>query len=70
LKNVDSWPDDVVMRKVEVKGRLEEDHGLPVFIYKLDDPMMPQGIPMPEGTDLKEASRRLVVVDPTWRLIE
>jgi hypothetical protein len=70
LKDVDFWPEAVVMKKVEVKGRLEEDHGLPVFIYKPGDPMIPQGIPVPAGTDLKEESRRLVLVHPTWRLIE
>ena len=70
LKDVDFWPDAVVMKKVEVKGRLEEDHGLPVFISKPNDPMIPQGIPVSPGSDLKEESRRLILVYPTWRLIE
>jgi len=70
LKDVDFWPDAVVMKKVEAKGRLEEDHGLPVFIAKPNDPMMPQGIPVPASSNLKEESRRLILVNPTWRLIE
>ena|ERR1051326_4855213 len=69
LLGVYSWPEDVAMKRVEVKGRLEEDHGLPVIRSKPGGPIM-QGIPVPEGTDLEEASRRLIIVDPTWRLVE
>jgi hypothetical protein len=70
LKGVDFWPDTAVMKKVEVKGRLEEDRGLPVFIHKPNNPMTPQGIPVPAGSDLTEESRRLILVHPIWRVIQ
>ena len=70
LVDVDDWPANVAMKKVEVKGRLEEDHALPVFIDDPNNKLVIQGIPMPKGTDLKEASRRLILVHPTWRLVE
>jgi len=69
---VDAWPGEVVMKTVRVTGRLEEHHDLPVFIAKptKDGGWPPQGIPVPEGTDLKEASKRFVIVNPKWELVE
>jgi len=70
LKDVDSWPENVAMKRVEVRGRLEEDHGLPVIADKPNDPFPSQGIAAPEGMSLKEASRRLILIHPTWRVLE
>lgn len=69
LENVASWPETVVMKKVEVKGRLEVDQGLPVFIQHTND-LTPQGIPVPAGTDMRKASMRYVLAQPTWKLLK
>jgi hypothetical protein len=52
-------------RRIVVTGVLAEDHGLPVFVQLEGDPIM-QGIPVPEGTDLEQASRRFVLRDARW----
>jgi hypothetical protein len=70
LRDVNSWPENVVTKKVEVRGRLEVDHGLPVFVQNASDPISPQGIPVPEGTDLKKASKRYVLTHPTWKVLQ
>lgn len=69
LRDVAFWPNEVVRKKVAVTGRLEEDHGLPVFINDPNEPLM-QGIPVPKGSVLGDASHRFVLVDATWRVIE
>ncbi len=56
-------------RKVRVSGILAEDHGLPVFIPRKNEPVM-QGIPVPEGTDLKKAAHRYILREATWELLE
>jgi hypothetical protein len=48
--------------RVEVRGIVRERKDLPVFIQRPDEPIM-QGMPMPEGTDLDQARRRLVIED-------
>lgn len=70
LKNVPSWPANLVTKRVEVQGRLEVDHGLPVFVRQKNDPLPKQGISVTEGTDLREASKRYVLTHPTWTLLE
>ena len=52
-------------RRVVVTGVLAEDHGLPVFVQREGEPIV-QGIPVPEGTDLEQASRRFVLRDARW----
>ena len=44
-------------------------HDLPVFVQKPDE-LPVQGMPVPEGTDLHAASRRYVVRDATWSLLQ
>lgn len=51
--------------RLVVTGILDQDHGLPVFIEKEGAPAI-QGIPVPEGTDLEQASRRFVLRDAKW----
>lgn len=70
LKGVDFWPESLVKKRVEVRGRLSEDHALPVFVHDPRATLVPQGVPVPEGTDLRKASRRLIVEHATWRSVE
>ena len=63
------WPRDYVGQRVRVTGILEERHDLPVFIQKQGEPVA-GGIPVPQGTDLHQASRRFVVRDAKWSLIK
>lgn len=65
IDGLHDWPTEYVGQRVEVVGVLEERHDLPVFVQKPDEPPV-QGIPVPEGTDLHEASRRYVVKDARW----
>jgi hypothetical protein len=70
IDGLSSWPDGYFVggrgRTVSVTGVLAEDHGLPVFVPRDDEPLV-QGIPVPEGTDLDAASRRFVLRDATWQ---
>lgn len=73
LADVDSWPDGFYQggdegSQVRVTGTVIEAFDLPVFVPSPDEPLV-QGIPMPEGTDLKKASHRYLLKDPTWELI-
>ncbi|OHB75181.1 MAG: hypothetical protein A2Z34_01615 [Planctomycetes bacterium RBG_16_59_8] len=74
IAGLESWPDGYYTggdrgKRVKVTGVLAEDHGLPVFVPKKDDPIV-QGIPVPEGTDLKKASHRYLVKNAKWELME
>jgi hypothetical protein len=69
IDQLQDWPRNYVGRKVQVTGVLEERHDLPVFIQKPGEPVA-GGIPVPEGTDLREASRRYIVRDAKWSLIK
>ena len=68
IDRLQDWPGNYVGRKVRVTGVLEERHDLPVFIHKPGEPVA-GGIPVPESTDLRDASRRYVVRDAKWSLI-
>jgi hypothetical protein len=70
LEGISQWPDGVATRKIKVTGELREDHNLPVFVANADDSGVPQGVPLPPGTDLVEASRRLIVRHAAWTLIK
>jgi hypothetical protein len=68
------WPDGYYSggekgRRVRVTGTVIQKADLPVFIPKPGEPV-PQGIPMPEGTDLNEASKRYLLKGATWTLID
>src|SRR5258706_8133191 len=68
IDGLQDWPRPYVGQRVKVTGVLEERHDLPVYIQKPGEPVA-GGIPVPEGTDLREASRRYVVRDAKWGLI-
>ncbi len=63
------WPVELVGVKVRVTGILQELHDLPVFIADPADPSI-QGMPRPVGTDLEEASKRVVIAEPTWVVVK
>lgn len=72
IDGLSSWPEGYYTagtrgKKVTVSGILARDHGLPVFIPKRDEPVV-QGIPVPEGTDLKKARQRYILMNAEWRL--
>jgi hypothetical protein len=69
IDQLQDWPRNHVGQRVRVTGILEERHDLPVFIQKPGAPAA-GGIPVPEGTDLHQASRRYVVRDAKWSLIK
>jgi hypothetical protein len=69
IDQLQDWPRDYVGRRVRVTGILEERHDLPVFIQRPGEPVA-GGIPVPEGTDLHAASRRYVLRDAKWSLIQ
>ena len=69
IDRMHEWPAAAAGRKVRVTGVLEERHDLPVYIPKAGEPPA-GGIPVPEGTDLRQASRRFVVREAKWSLIE
>jgi hypothetical protein len=69
IDQLQDWPRSYVGQRVRVTGVLEERHDLPVYIQRPGEPAS-GGIPVPEGTNLREASRRYIVRDPTWSLIK
>ena len=49
----------------KITGTVIERHDLPVFILGKDE--QPRaGIPVPEGTDLQQASRRFLIENAKW----
>ena len=62
------WPSEAEGRTVEVQGILVERHDLPVFIADPNEPAI-AGIPVPPGTDLHEASKRLIVEEAKWKAV-
>ena len=68
IDRLERWPAEALGRKVRVTGILEERQDLPVYIPKAGDPPS-AGIPVPEGTDLREASRRYLIRDSKWSVI-
>lgn len=65
LPQLTGWPQRGTGR-VRATGRLAEDHGRPVFVRRPDEPIV-QGVEVPEGTDLKKASRRWILLDARWQ---
>ena len=52
-------------KRVVCRGRLVERYDLPVFEDKPDAPKR-EGIPVPPGTDMHEASRRYLLTSAEW----
>ncbi|MBW2528763.1 MAG: hypothetical protein JRI23_31600 [Deltaproteobacteria bacterium] len=55
-----SWSAALVGHHVRVEGTVAERSDRPVFVAKKGEPPM-QGMPVPEGTDLEQARKRLVI---------
>jgi hypothetical protein len=69
IDKLDAWPDALVGKRVRVTGTVIERFDLPVFVRKPGEPIS-SGIPVPEGTDLREASRRYLLGNATWSALE
>ena len=66
------WPSGYYLggdegKRVRVTGTVIQRHDLPVFVRKAGEPLI-AGIPVPEGTNLYEASRRFLLKDAKWSL--
>ncbi len=75
MDDMESWPQGYFINEqdtkiVKVSGILNERNDLPVFIYKDNDSLLQQGIPMPEGSDLNKASHRFVFEKYKWVVVE
>lgn len=63
------WAEGVRGRRVRVTGVVRERSDLPVFIPK-EHASEQAGIPLPPGSDLEAAGKRLVIADPQWTVLE
>jgi hypothetical protein len=75
IEKMERWPagyytGDAKSKTVKVVGTLIEKNDLPVFIQKENDKVIQGGMPVPEGTDLKEASHRYLLKDYVWNEIK
>lgn len=73
MNKMNSWPNGYYTEKesksVQVTGVLIESYDLPVFVPS-NDSIVKQGIPVPKGTDLKEASHRYLMKNYNWNEIK
>lgn len=68
IEGIDEWPPEYAHKYVQVSGILAEDHALPVIVQKPDEPPA-QGIALPPGADLQEASHRYIIKNAKWVLL-
>ncbi len=64
------WNSEMNGKRVRVTGTVIERADLPVFIADPNDGRVPGGIPVPRGTDLKEAAKRFLLTNIKWELLE
>jgi hypothetical protein len=70
IDGLHDWPPDCTGHRVQVVGVLEDRHDLPVIVADTPEERgRLQGIPVPSGTDLHEASRRYIIRDARWKVI-
>jgi len=71
IDGLHDWTQEFSGHRVQVVGVLEERHDLPVFVADTppEERMRMQGIPVPSGTDLDEASRRFILREAKWTMI-
>lgn len=69
IDKLSDWPEAVSGKKVQAVGVLEERYDLPVFVPEPGG-LLVQGIAVPQGTDLHQASRRFVLRDAVWALVQ
>ena len=70
IEELSSWPENIAFggqpgKELTVTGVLSEDNQLPVFIQKNNEPIA-QGVPVPQGTNMEQASHRFVLKNATW----
>lgn len=72
MNNMLAWPEKVYGKTITVSGTVIEKFDLPVFVpCDGQHPLTaPSGIPVPEGTDLHEASRRYLLKDADWKVVQ
>ena len=70
-----SWPEGYYLennngKTLKVTGTVIEKYDLPVFKYKgEEEDLQRSGIPVSEGTNLKETSHRYLLKNATWEII-
>lgn len=64
------WDPSALGKRVRVTGTVIERSDVPVFVHDPKDPNTPAGIPVPKGTDLKEAAKRFLLSKVKWTLID
>jgi hypothetical protein len=74
IDGLSSWPEGLYLggdrgKPLRVTGTVIERFDLPVFVPKDGEPT-PSGIPVREGTDLHEASRRFLLRGARWSVLE
>lgn len=66
IDSLDEWPDGFTGNTVQVTGVVTVRYDLPVFVEKKGEPEK-SGVPVPEGTDLHEESKRYLLKNATWQ---
>jgi len=69
VDSLSHWPEEFIGNKVVVTGVVIEKHDIPVFIPK-EGELPKTGIPVPEGTDLHTASKRFLLKNAEWKIIQ
>ena len=76
MDKMESWPNGYYLKEnyektksIKVTGILIEKNDLPVFVQNESDSILQQGIPVPKGTDLKNASHRYLLKKYKWNEI-
>jgi len=63
------WNSETNGKRVRVTGTVIERADLPVFIADPNDDKVPAGIPVPPGTDLKDAAKRYLLTRIKWEIL-
>jgi hypothetical protein len=66
IDGAEDWPRG---KRVKVHGKVIEKYDRPVFVQKKGEPIK-AGIPVPEGTRLKEASHRYLIGEAKWTSVD
>ena len=74
IDNLETWPEgycpgDDNSKIININGIVIERYDKPVFIYR-DGEEIQSGIPVPEGTNLREASHRFLLKDVKWEILK
>lgn len=67
---IDFYPDEDNAKTLKVTGVLIEENDLPIFVQNENARIAQQGIPVPNGTNLNEASKRFLLKKATWSIIK